>query len=201
MHNRRLVYSLQQALSPSSDRIVTTVSQPSPAAAPISDSRLQNGYAYWQRKASGRRMPARVDLDPIEIPKLLPHVMLVEVTDDGRYRYRLIGTENERAQGINATGCFIDEVLKHDEYKAHVVGIYDTVVRERRPIYSEMLFLSPEMGAVERHTKVLFMPLSDDGEAVNLVFVMQVFLYIDQATRDRHFIDARPYKEIAHALL
>lgn len=146
-------------------------------------------------------MPSRAQIDPIEIPKLLPHVMLVEVTADGRYRYRLIGTENERAQGINATGRFIDEVLKGPEYKAHVIGLYDTVVRERRSIYSEVLFLSPEVGAIERHTKILFMPLSDDDQAVNLVFVMQIFLYIDQATRDRHFIDARPYKEIAHALL
>lgn len=180
---------------------MSTVSEATPAASAISDSRLQAGYAYWQRKATGRRMPSRAQLDPIEIPKLLPHVMLVEVAADGRYRYRLIGTENERAQGINATGAFIDEVLKGPEYKAHVLGLYDKVVRERRPIYSEMLFLSPEIGAIERHTKVLFMPLSDDDEAVNLVFVMQIFLYIDQATRDRHFIDARPYKEIAHALL
>jgi len=179
---------------------VTTVSEANPASSPISDDRLRAGHEYWRRKAAGRRMPRRGDLDPIEIPRLLPHVMLVEVAE-GRYRYRLIGTENERAQGINATGCFIDDVLKGPEYKTHVIGLYDTVVRERRPVYSEMLFLSPEIGAIERHTKVLFMPLSDDGEAVNLVFVMQIFLYIDQATRDRHFIDARPYKEIAHSLL
>ncbi len=146
-------------------------------------------------------MPSRAQIDPIEIPKLLPHVMLVEIADGGRYRYRLIGTENERAQGINATGCYLDEVLKGPEYKTHVLGIYDAVARERRPIYSEMLFMSPEIGAIERHTKVLFMPLSDDDEVVNLVLVMQIVLYIDQATRDRHFIDARPYKEIAHSLL
>jgi hypothetical protein len=179
---------------------VTTVSEANPAASPISDDRLRAGYEYWRRKASGRPMPRRGDLDPIEIPRLLPHVMLVDVAD-GRYRYRLIGTENERAQGINATGSFIDDVLKGQEYKTHVIGLYDQVVRERRPVYSEMLFMSPEIGAIERHTKVLFMPLSDDGAAVNLVFVMQIFLYIDQATRERHFIDARPYKEIAHSLL
>ena len=179
---------------------VTTSTEETPAAPAISDARLQAGYAYWQSKAADGRLPCRAQIDPTEIPKLLPHVMLVEVAD-GRYRYRLIGTENERAQGINATGRFIDEVLKGPEYKEQVLGLYDTVVRERRPVYSEMLFLSPEIGAIERHTKVLFMPLSDDGDAVNLVFVMQIFLYIDQATRDRHFIDARPYKEIAHALL
>jgi hypothetical protein len=53
----------------------------------------------------------------------------------------------------------------------------------------------------ERHTKVLFLPLSEDGESVNMVLVAQVFFYIDQAMRRRHFIEPRPYEEIAHALL
>jgi len=68
-------------------------------------------------------------------------------------------------------------------------------VRARRPLYSECLFISLEQ-APERHTKVLFLPLSDDGE--NQVLVVQVFLYIDPATRQRRFIEPRPFKEIAH---
>jgi hypothetical protein len=31
--------------------------------------------------------------------------------------------------------------------------------------------------------------------------VVQVFFYLDQATRQRHFLEARPYKEIAHVPL
>jgi hypothetical protein len=31
-------------------------------------------------------MPRRADLDPTEIPKLLPDVMLVDVLPSGRYR-------------------------------------------------------------------------------------------------------------------
>jgi len=34
-----------------------------------------------------------------------------------------------------------------------------------------------------------------------MVFVIQVFLYIDRATRERHFVEARPYEEITHILL
>jgi hypothetical protein len=128
-------------------------------------------------------------------------VMLVDVPPDRRYRYRLIGTENARAQGMNATGRFLDEVLPGPEYKAHVLALYDECVTRRRPLYSECLFLSPHGNAAERHTKVVFMPLSEDGESVNIVFVVQVFVYIAQATRDRHFLDAPPYREIAHVLL
>jgi hypothetical protein len=172
----------------------------SPAASPITDPRLEEAYQYWRRKAAGGRMLLRCDLDPVEIPRLLPHLMLVEVLGPGRYRYRLIGTEIAGAQGTNATGAFVHEVLKDPDYRAHVLQLYDRCVADRCVIYSESLFISPQ-AEVERHTKVLFLPLSEDGEAVHQVMVMQVFLYIDQQTRNRHFIDARAFKEIAHAVL
>ncbi len=167
---------------------------------PFTDPRLEQAYHYWCGKAAGRLMPGRADIDPTEIPKLLPDVMLVEPVED-RYRYRLIGTENARAHGINATGRFLDEVLPGPDYRAHVLGLYAECVAARRALYSECLFFPPGRQEPERHTKVLFMPLSADGEAVNMIFVVQVFLYIDRATRERHFVDTRPYKEIAHVLL
>jgi hypothetical protein len=163
--------------------------------------RLTQAYQYWRGKAAGRILPSRADIDPTEIPKLLPDVMLVERLDDGRYRYRLIGTENARAHGFDATGRYLDEVLLGPDYRAHVLGLYDECVRERRALYSECLFFPPGLYDPERHTKVLFMPLSADGDSVNMVFVIQVFAYIDRAIRERHFVDAQPYKETTHVLL
>jgi hypothetical protein len=164
------------------------------------DPRVESAYAYWRAKARGRRMPCRSDIDPTEIPKLLRDIMLVDVLPEGRYRYRLIGTGNTEAHGFSATGRFLDEVLPGPQYKAHVLALYDECVRQRRALYSECLFLSARLDPV-RHTKVLFMPLSDDGEQVNMVFLLQIFFYIDETTRQRHFIDAPPYREIAHVLL
>jgi hypothetical protein len=168
---------------------------------PFTDPRLEQTYDYWRDKAARRAMPSRADIDPTEIPKLLPDVMLVERMADGRYRYRLIGTENQTAHGINATGRFLDEVLPGPAYAAHVLSLYDECVETRRPLYSECLFFAPARLEPERHTKVLFMPLSADGDTVNMIFVIQVFFYIDRATRERHFVEARPYKEITHILL
>ncbi len=169
-------------------------------ALPFSDPGIKAAYGYWRGKSAGRPMPRRADIDPAEVPKLLRDIMLVDVLPDGRYRYRLIGTANTEAHGFSATGRYLDEVLPGGEYKSHVLGLYDECVRERRALYSECLFLSAQ-GAPARHTKVLFMPLSEDGDSVNMVFVVQVFLYIDPATRERHFLDAPPYREIAHTLL
>jgi hypothetical protein len=146
-------------------------------------------------------MPSRADLDPIEIPKLLPYVTLIDVLAPGRYRFRLIGTAIAEEQGLNATGREVVETIKDTEFRDHVVGLLDECVRERRVLYSECLFFSPESGIAERHTKRVFMPLSQDGETVNMVFKLQVFLHIDPAARERHFLERRAFKEVAHALL
>jgi hypothetical protein len=78
-------------------------------ASPITDDRPQHSFNYWLRLAAGRRMPSRADIHPGEIIKLLPHVMLVDVLGEGRYRYRLIGTANMQEHGFNATGRYLDE--------------------------------------------------------------------------------------------
>jgi hypothetical protein len=167
----------------------------------LGDPRLQDAYDYWLRKCAGRALPSRRDLDPLDIPKLLPHVLLVEVHDGGRYRYRVVGTENVTEHGIDATGRYADEVIPGPEYKAHVLQLYAKCVRERRPVYSESLFLSPIGLQTERHLKVLFLPLSADGNAVNMVLVVQLFFYVADTVRRRHFLDAPPHREIVHATL
>jgi hypothetical protein len=199
---------LASGLGTASERAATArwvsgamAASPSPAASPITDVRLQQAYDYWREKSAGRCLPRRADLDPTEIPKLLADVMLVDVLPSGRYRYRLIGTENTREHGVNASGRYLDEVLPGPDYKNHVIGLYDECVRCRSPLYSECLFMSPEQRDPERHTKVLFLPLAEDGKTVNMVFVVQVFIDIHRAIRDRHFLEVRRYKEIAHALL
>ena len=46
---------------------------------PIIDDRLRQTYEYWRGKAGARPLPSRSDIDPVEIPRLLPHIMLVDV--------------------------------------------------------------------------------------------------------------------------
>ena len=178
-----------------------TVDSVSKAGSPITDQRLEQALEYWRCQSGERAMPRRADIDPTEIPRLLPDIMLVEVLADGRYRYRLIGTENAREHGTNATGRYLDEVLPGPEYRAHVLRLYDECVGSGRPLYSECLFMSALHHGPERHTKVLFLPLADDGVSVNIVLVVQVFFYITKLVRERHFLDAPPYKEILHVLL
>ena len=59
---------------------------------------------YWESRRRGRsRMPGRPNLDPADIPGLLPGVFLVDVLLSGsglRFRYRLLGTEPDGTSRI-----------------------------------------------------------------------------------------------------
>ncbi|MDE2165254.1 MAG: PAS domain-containing protein [Alphaproteobacteria bacterium] len=150
----------------------------------ITDELIREGYRYWRLKCGEHSLPRRADLDPSEIKPILPHVLLIDVLGPSRYRYRLIGTDCVTAHGVNAVGLTLDEALKDHEYRTHVISLYDQCVDERRPVYSESLFFAHDGHSAERHVKVLFMPLSDDGATVNMVFVVQVIRFMVRPPRD-----------------
>ena len=56
---------------------------------------VQCFYEYWRSKCVDGRLPERHDIDPLEIPELLPGIILMDVARDGqrlRFRIRLAGT-------------------------------------------------------------------------------------------------------------
>src|SRR5579883_2212719 len=72
-----------------------------PMSAPITCHR--DLYRYWQDKRGNRAMPSRADLDPVDIPWLLPHLSLVHKVS-GRLYYRLVGTAIVQQHGRDLTG-------------------------------------------------------------------------------------------------
>jgi hypothetical protein len=64
-------------------------------------------YRYWLGKHAGNRPPSRRDLDPpLEIPALIPRLMLVQLVD-GDFKYRLVGSEVARYLATNVTGQIV----------------------------------------------------------------------------------------------
>jgi hypothetical protein len=100
----------------------------------MTDRRLLRGVEYWRNKAAGRVMPDRRDLNPAEIPDLLPWIVLWDVIPGG-YRIRLAGTGICEAHGREIKG-FDFETL-HGEGAAVIKPEYDYVVREKLPHYAE----------------------------------------------------------------
>ena len=126
-------------------------------------------HDYWLAKCNGRRMPRRADIDPIEIsPQLLPFVQLVDVVnDDRRYVYRLNGTQDVHVRGHDPRGKSVKDAFWGPDAE-DALGCYDRVVAERAPIIDPVPYDNGEFTS----DFSLFLPLSDDGETVNMIIVL-----------------------------
>ena len=134
---------------------------------------LRQALAYWESKRRGRRMPARRDLDPIEMPRLLPWVLLLDVLRDPLdIRYRLVGTEVVAIARRDFTGARFSALPG----KGPDSVVWDncmTVVRSRAP-FSRLPPYEGPRDDIERGQNLL-LPLSSDGVDVDMIF--QVIAY------------------------
>lgn len=136
--------------------------------------RIKSVYRYWDGKRTGRLMPRRADLDPLEIPKLLPDMGLVDVVpDERRYVYRLIGTNEALMRGRDPTG----QAVKDAYFGTSVDSVYlnyDAVVRTRAPVLDRDPSRTSDFRYITHET--IFLPLSEDGETVNMVLFLTVYV-------------------------
>jgi PAS domain len=110
-----------------------------PAVADIRDFRLQRLYEYWLAKKGQRRFPSRRDIDPIDFPYVLGHVMLVDVLRNPlRFQVRLHGTEMTAKAGYDLTGKFLDD-HPVTEYRRYVMERCASLLRDGDPLLFGMI--------------------------------------------------------------
>lgn len=127
-------------------------------------------YAYWDDRRGGRIMPARSDLDPVDIPDLLRHLILLDVTHDPlRFRVRLYGTEVAELRGRDLTGRYL--------YEGEPTAIGDQTrpwnvetVETRSPHYVTGPFTDISDGRTGTFYR-LGLPLSEEGERVDMLMI------------------------------
>jgi hypothetical protein len=130
---------------------------------------VQAMYDYWLAKRGSRTMPARADLDPAEIKKLLPMMVLVDVTADARrFVYRLVGTQEVAERGNDPTGKSVAEAFFGGSLE-ETLSCYEYVVRKRAPFCYRDPYVAPD-GYIQ-NDDIIYLPLSDDGAGVNMILV------------------------------
>ena len=143
----------------------------------IRDARLLGLFDYWRGKLAGRVMPARRDIDPIEMKLWLGNLLLVEFPEDRmQYRIRVDGVNIAQFYGKSREGKGI-EAMTSEEERRIVLPQYFLVLDHKQPAYYETQFVASE-GVLIAQRKLL-LPLSEDGERVNMILVG---LYFDRAT-------------------
>jgi hypothetical protein len=77
--------------------------QNGPVQEDVQSPRLSALWRYWNSKRRAGQMPALTDIDPLEIPSLLPIVLLADIVDR-QPRIRLLGSEATTAYGSETRG-------------------------------------------------------------------------------------------------
>ncbi len=128
-------------------------------------------YRLWLEKRKAGRLPGRKDFDPVEMPKLLPHLTLFDVEREPlRFRIRLVGTGIVAAMGRDTTGYYLDELDRIEEVERRAREL----VKTRKPFFMTDLPLTWTHRDYRTYS-VLGLPLAADGETVDMLLYAMVF--------------------------
>ncbi len=140
---------------------------------------VRSMYAYWEAKRSGRLMPSRNDIDPVEIARHLPSICIVEVLPEPPHlRYRLVGTRQVQIRGHDPTGQAVaGHHIGRDigGMERVVIGNYEAVIETRAPVYADREIAGPDLpvtSVTPRSLKIkasLFLPFSGDQGNVYVI--------------------------------
>jgi len=150
--------------------------------AEINPSTLENDtlaflLQYWNEKRGERAIPSRADIKVSEMREHLGWVIMVEVLPDfADFRYRLIGTLVTQYFLSDGTGKTVSEM-----YAAHsnpgtgkgVAAMFRKCARDKVVVRS--FGTSGWFGRGFEAFDCICLPLSDDGENVNMILHAFVF--------------------------
>lgn len=131
---------------------------------------------YWDMKRGNRPMPSRHDIRPSEMKEHLGWILMIEVFPDlSDFRYKLIGTLVTQYFLTDATGMTVTEAFERRGTAATkaVKAILRKTARDKVPVrsFGEAGWIAPGYEQFD----ALYLPLSDDGETVNMILHGFVF--------------------------
>ena len=142
--------------------------------AQATDPKFVQIYDYWSSKAPDGCLPGRQHLDPIDIPALLPGLVLYDVVtepDGTRFRVRIAGQMIVDILVYEPRDRFVDEMVVPNK-GSDVNGAFDAVRNERIAHYWEnsLWTAGREYITMQR----LALPLASDGEQVDMILAYHV---------------------------
>lgn len=130
-------------------------------------------HAYWNAKRGGRRFPARSDIAPRDIVKILPWINMYDIIDGGReIRTRLIGTAlSDALGGKDYSGRLISEMpqLLAERIQKGVTKVLETGAPLRT--YAS---ISAIPGQDFQGNESCLAPLSSNGTEIDVIIVVAI---------------------------
>lgn len=129
----------------------------------------------WMRdyltSKSGKELAGKQDIDPTDFPEHIPFVNLVEVLreDTIRFKFRLVGGEQNRRAGRFIAGRFLEDAVL-PAYVERIRTNMQACVELRRPIYDRFPMPHPDRSFVD--SERVYYPLAKDGQTVDTLLIL-----------------------------
>ena len=130
---------------------------------------LQRFYDLWRSKSPAGRLPGRNDIDPTEMPELLPTLVMFDVVREKsnlRFRCRLMGTDFVTVLGSDRTGKWVDESFPPG-IRESVIDIFTGIVESGEPHYFSGRLHTE--GREHIRFERMMCPLASDGKIVDML--------------------------------
>jgi hypothetical protein len=149
-------------------------------------------YRYWVSKRDNRVMPARGDIDPAEIPLLLPYIAIIHKVE-GEFRYRLAGSAIARQFGHELTGGIVgSHVSNREENIAALRAIGNRVFANAYPVFMTGWHVT-NRGALH-DVSFLLLPLSDEGRLDDRIIYTRIARFASNARASREWLASAIFK-------
>ena len=136
-------------------------------------SLVEQSLEYWQSIRGDRPAPSRLDFDPVDIPRLLTHVVFLEVVESGAdFRFRVIGDAVRAVSFGNHTGQLVSS-LAHISSDGPLMSSLREAVTSCAPVRTPIPYEGPLKQVVMRDHLIL--PLTgDNGEVSHLLLTIDI---------------------------
>jgi hypothetical protein len=132
-------------------------------------------YEHWKSIHPGAGLPGRRHFDPIDVPRLLPNIWLVDVEHEPiRFRFRLIGSALVAAGPQVRAGALLDECIPDPDVRAQVVQLLTWAVTTRSPAWRKGTPIVDHSRYVVT-AEVLILPLARDGVHVDQLLCVTAY--------------------------
>lgn len=123
------------------------------------------------RSLNPNGLASKQDVDPTRFPEMMPFINLVDVMHDGeiRFRFRLVGGEQNRRAGRFIAGQFLEDAVLPD-YLGRIRANMEACVKAQLPVYDRFPMPHPDRSFVD--SERVYFPLSRDGETVDTLLIL-----------------------------
>lgn len=132
---------------------------------------LRDFMAYWESKREGG-IPVRAAIDPVEIPKLLPNVLLIDVIGQPAYdfHYRLLGTAIVEVDGVDYRGSKLSEMVPSTSTFRHIWEHHLNAAAGTIELRQDSLRWTRDDSRDHVDYLILLLPLRRGGDSIETLF-------------------------------